>query len=782
MGYTKAQQKRLCRDLGLTPLPYSLRECQFDALRTVGEGKNLLVAWPTGCGKTTVALAVAARQRAQAMKTAICVPLKSLNAEHAQTFTEAGFKVVCAYGDARKDTAFFKTRDFEDADVLITTNETLDSIMSKESKRELVLPALGAIVFDEIHHLGESERGPNLENLIAVLKTNWAEIQIVGLSATLGNIKQIAEWLDAELNYVPPEDRPVPLELNFLQYNKQYYSFDIDGRFIPNSKENMEIRMGMILRLISRHPDATFLIFCSSRARTTQVANEIARRVFHSRDRYRWFNDNRVTNMMDAYPVAFHNAGLSAEQRAEVEQAFREGSISIVCCTPTLAQGVNLPADVCIMFDVEYWDRVTGQFLIDANSLQQTIGRAGRPGMSDKGFAYIISPIDKHASSNYRTSEFTCGRVNDVPAEIEYRSTTPLEVSSQMLNRLYHYLLKWIAGGNARTIEELILIAKNSLAEFEGRINEATIMQAIKWLMCYGFVTLEEDILKASWFGKQAVNFYLMPETVLEMRTQSCCFKDSRDFRETFIRILSNEEYLSAITVRAEDKEIIEIAEQELGRFFPYERKCKRKCLTCALREGSPDRERTMIESGTRDIEPACEFADIDTEECPTFVLRANRTIDKRLLKAFVLTFADDLIEKYDLYRRRSSGQYYTDRRGKKQPTLVLSSGDKYMLEQAARRFFTAAGIILGYNENIKLTCEELEMMVSSGTLSPEKAYLRKIKGIGPVSATKLIEAGIDTIGKFLEAQDTRISRIIGKATRIVRVMKQSAREILSKQ
>lgn len=190
----------------LTSQSYTdLRPSQQKAL-AVGllEGNNILVCTPTGSGKTLVAeLAAVEAVYNKKGKAVYIVPLKSLAMEKYKQFTEkySDIKIALSIGDPDSSDSYL-----ERADIIITTSEKLDSLI-----RHTVpwLSHLAVVIVDEIHLLDEPTRGPTLEVVITILRHLLKKVQIIGLSATIGNPQELAAWLDAEL--VVDTWRPVEL-------------------------------------------------------------------------------------------------------------------------------------------------------------------------------------------------------------------------------------------------------------------------------------------------------------------------------------------------------------------------------------------------------------------------------------------------------------------------------------------------------------------------------------------------------------------------------------------
>ena len=184
-----------------------LRPAQEKAIQAgLFKGKNLLVCTPTASGKTLIAEMAATKNILEGKgKTIYIVPLVALATEKYKEFKrkyEHLFKIALSIGDYdRSETQLI------DADLIICTAEKLDSLIRHHSPW---LKFVSLVVVDEIHLMNDVRRGPTLEIIITVLKKVLPNIQIIGLSATIGNPAELAEWLNAEL--VLDTWRPVPLK------------------------------------------------------------------------------------------------------------------------------------------------------------------------------------------------------------------------------------------------------------------------------------------------------------------------------------------------------------------------------------------------------------------------------------------------------------------------------------------------------------------------------------------------------------------------------------------
>ena len=193
---------------------YSILEKEIKELRPAQEksikkglldGKNLLVCTPTASGKTLIAELTALKNILDGNGKAIyIVPLKALASEKYKDFKkkyDGIAKVALSIGDIDNSDSYLI-----DYDLIITTSEKLDSLIRHHAPW---LSLISTIIIDEIHLLNDPERGPTLEILITILRRLLKKAQIIGLSATIGNPEELAEWLEAEL--VEDDWRPVKL-------------------------------------------------------------------------------------------------------------------------------------------------------------------------------------------------------------------------------------------------------------------------------------------------------------------------------------------------------------------------------------------------------------------------------------------------------------------------------------------------------------------------------------------------------------------------------------------
>lgn len=193
---------------------YGILEKEISKLRPAQEksikkglldGKNLLVCTPTASGKTLIAELAAMKSIIEGKGKAVyIVPLKALASEKYRDFRRKYgqiARIALSIGDIDSADSFLA-----EYDLIVTTSEKLDSLTRHHAPW---LAGIATVIVDEIHLLNDHERGPTLEILLTILKKLLKNVQIIGLSATIGNAEELAEWLDADL--VVDEWRPVKL-------------------------------------------------------------------------------------------------------------------------------------------------------------------------------------------------------------------------------------------------------------------------------------------------------------------------------------------------------------------------------------------------------------------------------------------------------------------------------------------------------------------------------------------------------------------------------------------
>ena len=470
--------------------------------------ENVVVSAPTASGKTAVAEVAIAKTLAADGTALFLAPLRALTNEKEsewERFEELGYSVYVVTGE--RD---LNPRRAERADVLVMTPEKADSATRKhDSSRYSFVTDVDCVVIDEVHLLDADRRGSVLEVTISRLR-RLCDPRIVALSATMTNIDDVAEWLDA-----PPEStfafgddyRPVPLNADVKTYSHGENAFADKYR-----------RLYRALDLVEPHlrEDGQALVFVSSRQDTVQAAkktrDELAERDIPVgvRGDYDFHNDaselnNNTLRQSVLDGVGFHHAGLSREDKNRVEAWFREGKLDILFSTSTLAWGVNLPARCVVIRDTKLHDPLEGEVDMSPLDVLQMLGRAGRPGYDDQGYAWVIT--DHSDADRYR-------RLLRDGKEIE----------SRLAESLDSHLNAEIAMGTLRDLDDVLdwlettfyyVRARNAPDRYEaaGSLREQA-SSTMRGLVDRGFVEMDDDLrVSATPLGRLASRFYLRLDT-----------------------------------------------------------------------------------------------------------------------------------------------------------------------------------------------------------------------------------------------------------------------------
>jgi ATP-dependent RNA helicase HelY len=418
--------------------PFPLDPFQLRAIDALDEGRSVLVAAPTGSGKTVVAEHAVARARSEGGKAFYTTPIKALsNQKFADLARRHGAdNVGLLTGDNSIN---------GDAPVVVMTTEVLRNMIYAGSP---ALDGLRFVVLDEVHYLQDTYRGPVWEEVIIHLP---AEVRLVCLSATVSNAEEVAEWLETVRGptaLVLEEQRPVELRNLYLVGDRQserphLLPTLIDGR--PNIEaerlDNDTLQGRGSRRGPARRPRRRFftprrpeviemlaeremlpaLYFIFSRMGCEEAVSAcldagLRLTTPDERARIRAIVEERTAALTDddldvlgydrweaalELGLAAHHAGMIPPFKEAVEACFVEGLVKAVFATETLALGVNMPARTVV---IERLTKFTGEsraFLTPGEYTQLT-GRAGRRGIDDLGYAIVLwspfVPFDQVAS------------------------------------------------------------------------------------------------------------------------------------------------------------------------------------------------------------------------------------------------------------------------------------------------------------------------------------------------------------------------------------------------
>lgn len=530
---------------------------QAEAIPKALEGRNLVVAVPTASGKSLIGYAAAIKTISEkGRKVLYIVPLKALAAEKKDDmdrFSNLGIKTAMSIGDLDSDEGWMKNADF-----IVATSEKADSLIRHRSK---IMDDIGLVIADEIHLIHDPSRGPTLEVALTKIKRRNSDVQIIALSATIPNARDMAMWLDADL--IQMDWRPIPL------YEGVYYNNEVtfdDGHSVDIEPTGDDIWSLMKPTLMD---GGQCIIFVNSRRSTEALANKyspmmskLAGRTLTSEETAVIEGDGDATSMgrklssCIAAGMAFHNAGLTSRQRSYVEENFRNGNIKCIVATPTLAAGINLPARRVIIRDTKRFESNSGNTPIPVMEIKQMCGRAGRPGYDPYGEAILIA-------KNYDDYEHL---MND------YVQCDPENVMSKLGNEsvLRNHILGLIATEDATSAEGIIDFIRDTFYGIESQLYgiESAVENVVDFLQEHEMVFTDGDVIVATSFGKRVSDLYIDPKSAVILKDS---LERMNEFTEDFpilYAIASTPDVLSMYPRKSDESVLMALSEEWGERFL----------------------------------------------------------------------------------------------------------------------------------------------------------------------------------------------------------------------
>lgn len=440
--------------------PAQARVFEHDVLES---GFSVVLQMPTGSGKTWLARHAVSTCLARGHRAIYLSPLRALADELAsdwqQAFPEIPVGVFTGdYGRTGRGFPVPYTR----ARVLVMTPERLDACTRSWRSHWSWIPEVDWVIVDELHLLGEGRRGARLEGTISRIRRLNPFCRVLGLSATLGNRGELADWLEGV--ELASDWRAVPLEWRIERYRK------------PDEKPSLLAET--VKRTLSEGGQS--LVFVQSRRRCEFLA--------------RWLREQGIE-------ADHHHAGLTHDGRRKVEREFRERSTGVLIATGTLEMGINLPARQVVLYDLQGFD---GQEFVplSVNSVWQRAGRAGRRGLDVCGEAVLLAPAWDRKVDRYLRGNFEA---------VNSQVTGPQCLAEQILAEVH--------SGLARTSGQLEQVFLSSLASHQGKTLK--ISRTVAEMLEAGMLREEEReqdcILKATSLGRIACRHQLSPATVLHL-------------------------------------------------------------------------------------------------------------------------------------------------------------------------------------------------------------------------------------------------------------------------
>jgi len=477
----------------------------------VTDGESLVASVPTASGKTLVAELAMLSSVHRGGTALYVVPLRALASEKKAEFerwADFDVDVGISTGNYESSEEWLSSRD-----IVVATSEKVDSLVRNGAPW---IDDLTCVVADEVHLVDDPNRGPTLEVTLAKLRRINPDLQVVALSATVDNADEVADWLDAEL--VKSDWRPVDLRTG-VHYGDAITFDDDSRREVPvgrgerptaalvddalddggsslvfvNSRRNAEAAARRQADVTERH------LTDDERDELAALADEVAS-----------VSDTETSDDLAAVVrkgAAFHHAGLAAEHRSLVEDAFRDRLLKVISATPTLAAGVNTPSRRVIVRD---WRRYDGEFggmkPLDVLEVHQMFGRAGRPGLDPYGEAVLLA------------------KDHDTMDELfeRYVHADPEPVQSKLAREpaMRTHLLATVASGFARTRQGLLDFLDRTLyATQSGDTDrlESVVDSTLEYLVANDFVERDGDEITATGLGHTVSRLYLDPMSAAEI-------------------------------------------------------------------------------------------------------------------------------------------------------------------------------------------------------------------------------------------------------------------------
>ncbi|XP_059000412.1 helicase POLQ-like isoform X2 [Mustela lutreola] len=419
-------------------------------LNSVQERKNLIYSLPTSGGKTLVAEILMLQELLCRRRDVLMIlPYVAIVQEKISGLSSFGIELgffVEEYAGSKGKFPPIKRR--EKKSLYIATIEKGHSLVNSliETGR---IGSLGLVVVDELHMIGEGSRGAILEMTLAKILYTSKTTQIIGMSATLNNVEDLQEFLQAEC-----------YTSQFRPYSDTLKKMDPDHL------------VALVTEVI---PNYSCLVFCPTKKNCENVAEMICKFLSKEYLKHREKEKHELIKNLKSisggnvcpilkrtvpFGVAYHHSGLTSDERRLLEEAYSTGALCLFTCTSTLAAGVNLPARRVIL-RAPY---VAKEFL-KRSQYKQMIGRAGRAGIDSVGESVLIlQEKDKQQVSelisrplencySHLVQEFTKG------IQTLFLSLIGLKIATN-LDDICHFM-----GGTLFGVQQKILLKEKSLRE-----------------------------------------------------------------------------------------------------------------------------------------------------------------------------------------------------------------------------------------------------------------------------------------------------------------------------
>lgn len=515
--------------------------------------ENMLICAPTGAGKTDVAMLTILQTIAlnctpnphgephaehyvvdkNDFKIVYVAPMKALAAEIVQKFSKKLHWLGIECRELTGDMQLTKT-EIQRTQILVTTPEKWDVVTRKGMTGDVELvQKVRLLIFDEVHMLHD-ERGSVIESLVGrtlrYVEASQSMVRIVGLSATLPNYLDVADFLKVNryigLFFFSSAFRPVGLEQHFLGVKGKPGS--------RTSNDNLDKATFKQVQDLARGGHQV-MVFVHARKATVKTAQTLLEMATNSQDDdlfdpsehpqmdlgRRDIGKSKNREMRELFMKGFgiHHAGMLRSDRNLIEKYFGNGLLKVLCCTATLAWGVNLPAYAVVIRGTQLYDPQKGSFIdLGVLDVLQIFGRAGRPQFETHGVGYIITTHDKlaHYTSAITAqhpieSRFQERLIDNLNAEISLGTVTKVDEAVSWLSYTYLFV-------RMRKNPKVYGIEAGEIAEdpsLAGRRRDL-IIAAAKQLHKTQMIVYDDrtDFLTPKDLGRVASNFYISHNSI----------------------------------------------------------------------------------------------------------------------------------------------------------------------------------------------------------------------------------------------------------------------------
>lgn len=477
--------------------PFVLDPFQRESIETFLGGDSVMVAAPTGTGKTIVAEFGVYESFRRGGRVMYTTPIKALSNQK--------FRDLRAIYDDNVGLLTGDISENPEAPIIVMTTEVLRNMLIQTPWE---LDAVDCIIFDEVHYIADPERGTTWEEAIILCPDH---IQLICLSATVSNAQEIADWISRThrpIRLITHTERAVPLALYYFLDRKLHLVIDHDGRQVADfphtggeirrqlsrngltmeqrrQAEQSEPQPWEIIQALAAEEMLPAIYFLFSRRDCEDFAQRYAvmrpnlirgadtvARIEHVLDAYlgemrledRELEQVQKVGSLARLGIGFHHAGLLPILKQMVEVLFSQGLMQVVFATDTLALGVNMPARTVVIGRMTKWDGRRRRPLIP-NEFQQMAGRAGRRGMDAKG--NIVVPYSPWMTFRDML-EIATGELEPVRSAFAIRYNTVLNLwdpphGSRVRHMLQQSLSQFQTARRVRELEDAIVEVGRSI-------------------------------------------------------------------------------------------------------------------------------------------------------------------------------------------------------------------------------------------------------------------------------------------------------------------------------